>query len=481
MNFKKNAFGFSAWIIYTIIAAGGIFCIVSYFGGPLGINIPMLLVVSCICITTIGILSYMLHDFNDGKRKSKGLPGKASKIIEALLFLMVLVGGLMVCFQNIPTEISTTPYYEMAKVDDNQSVVMVVHGASYFYLRFLHMICLLFGNKILIGVYVQIGLYSLSGIVLYFMVKKYAGVVAGIVTFALYFFSSYTQNKLIQLTPDGLYLLLYLLVLYCCVTIMKSRKKTKIKFVLAGVLIACLTYFDITGISVPLFMLPFLNMEKTEENEHTRKGVLLILCCISIIVGLLICFLIDSLLSGKPIDNIFMAWIALFSPNAVTFPVIMTSIESNICVILMFIGIGMGIFSFAFDKRSERISAVTYPVVLLLIFQLVQITTTDMNGSVILYLFLTIWAGIGFAQIFMDNSNAKYKTEISIGNKPAQESNGDIEDMILKEEDNSIKFDDLVEGENTVYIENPLPLPKKHISKTMDYDIEVSDEDNFDI
>jgi len=31
------------------------------------------------------------------------------------------------------------------------------------------------------------------------------------------------------------------------------------------------------------------------------------------------------------------------------------------------------------------------------------------------------------------------------------------------------------------YIENPLPGPKKHVAKSMDYDIEVSDDDDYDI
>ena len=31
------------------------------------------------------------------------------------------------------------------------------------------------------------------------------------------------------------------------------------------------------------------------------------------------------------------------------------------------------------------------------------------------------------------------------------------------------------------YIENPLPGPRKHVAKSMDYDLEVADDDDFDI
>lgn len=31
------------------------------------------------------------------------------------------------------------------------------------------------------------------------------------------------------------------------------------------------------------------------------------------------------------------------------------------------------------------------------------------------------------------------------------------------------------------YIENPLPLPKKHVNKIMDFDIQISEKDDFDV
>ncbi len=38
-----------------------------------------------------------------------------------------------------------------------------------------------------------------------------------------------------------------------------------------------------------------------------------------------------------------------------------------------------------------------------------------------------------------------------------------------------------VTGRQIQYIENPLPLPKKSTKKALDYDYEVSDDDDFDI
>lgn len=38
-----------------------------------------------------------------------------------------------------------------------------------------------------------------------------------------------------------------------------------------------------------------------------------------------------------------------------------------------------------------------------------------------------------------------------------------------------------VDNSGVKYIENPLPLPKKHVNKTMDFDIEISENDDFDV
>ena len=36
-------------------------------------------------------------------------------------------------------------------------------------------------------------------------------------------------------------------------------------------------------------------------------------------------------------------------------------------------------------------------------------------------------------------------------------------------------------GRRVALLDNPLPVPKKHVTSVMDYDYEVSDDDDYDI
>ena len=96
------------------------------------------------------------------------------------------------------------------------------------------------------------------------------------------------------------------------------------------------------------------------------------------------------------------------------------------------------------------------------------ITTVNMDGSYLFHVLLAVLASVSVTEMFA-------KTDVR-----KSEYDEEIENVETKEE------------KKIEYIENPLPLPKKHVRKTMDYafvpeadqmkyDIAVSDSDDYDL
>lgn len=66
------------------------------------------------------------------------------------------------------------------------------------------------------------------------------------------------------------------------------------------------------------------------------------------------------------------------------------------------------------------------------------------------------------------------------GARKAQKSEGPKEEDTVEEQKQDLEQDKKMEDKPRM-LENPLPLPKKHVTNVLDYDYEVSDDDDFDI
>lgn len=96
--------------------------------------------------------------------------------------------------------------------------------------------------------------------------------------------------------------------------------------------------------------------------------------------------------------------------------------------------------------------------------------------------FIAVFAGIAFQYLFRaylvkqeaEVIEAPVKNAVDISESYATE-NSLMDGSLLpdKKEDNVRPV--------VHYIENPLPVPKKHVAKSLDYDIEISEDDDFDI
>ncbi len=97
------------------------------------------------------------------------------------------------------------------------------------------------------------------------------------------------------------------------------------------------------------------------------------------------------------------------------------------------------------------------------------ILTKQLNGVELLFLCIAVLAGVGCKNIYdgaIETAEKQHIQEMENETVPSEPA----ENINKKTENDGIQF-----------IENPLPGPKKHEKKVMDYDYFVADDDDFDI
>ena len=170
------------------------------------------------------------------------------------------------------------------------------------------------------------------------------------------------------------------------------------------------------------------------------------------------------------------AWFVTYGSVQPTFEIITNNVTIDFFVILLLVSLGA--FSFWRRKYEERFTPWVFICTGIAILHFGGFLTENMSGSYLMYVLFTVLASVSVTELFCVDTEQ--------------------EKVVKKEEPEVIdleKTPEPTEGEKekkTRFIENPLPLPKRHARKAMDYaivpkenemkyDVSVSDSDDYDI
>lgn len=231
----------------------------------------------------------------------------------------------------------------------------------------------------------------------------------------------------------------------------------------------------------------------------------------------------DALLCGKTVRSVLGAWGTLYSPEGYALPA--TNGEPGVPPdILVMVGLmGLGIFSFWCDRKKERMGMWILAACLSVAASSFGVFTPEMPGYGMLYQLCCVLAGVSLGACFSRSpvraalaqggesqsgkragklaENLDRETGVEEKQTGAMEEGNRTESK--KTEENGMGSgteekragDTGPEGEDkpkVKFIENPLPLPKKHERRVMDYarqvsvgeeeyDLSVQDGDDFDL
>ncbi len=516
MSWKKNAISYLIWSLYTIMTGTMLLALATEVCTIAGIERYMGIPIAVACVAVAGGAAFLLHRLAMGRVSFAEEKRVHFTVLGILLSVALLVVGFSLRAQQVGgAEYSTSVYYEAAKVTEGQGIPQSVHGAVYFYVWLLHGVLLLLGNYASAGIWVQIVLQLAASFLLFLVVRKLVGFIAGLAVLGFCMLAPYMVDSCLVLSPDMLYFFL-LMVAASLMTIGYGNRGTRgtgcipglrlAACFFMGIVIAMCCYLDMTGLLLLPVAFGYVFCFRECAVGTQRKAKAVALCVAGVLQGICACIFLDACLSGKVAQRVAEAWLSLYRPEGFRLPTEMSmngSVPEN-CV--LFGVMAFGIFSFWFDKRKERISMLVVAVCGIIAASCFGVFTEEMPGFFYLYLAFILLAGIGFGQCFYaepagqekETPAAEEKPDLEIlmeardgteaGWEPEQARRGLKPEKTESEQPGRKRpVEAAVEAAPTdgkvqvQFLENPLPLPKKHVKRVMDYSLPSgAQDDDFD-
>lgn len=371
--------------------------------------------------------------------------------------------------------IVVTEFYQKAMVKAGEHVESMRHGLSYLYMLCLSVCMSFLGNKPVVGVWLQIVIQAATLILSYVLLKKIVGRIPALFLLSVLAFSPAYAEEIFILTPECLFLLIYLIGIYTTVNLVMNycihdagTAAGTAGILSAGIMIGILAYLD----PVMFTLIVFLTGIMIGKNVSRKKSVLLFF--LSLVVSNMAfagALFLDALLYGRGISESAAVWggytiYAPFSQNTMVICYMESFLREGFLIVIISAFLIMAFWN---QKKLQNCT----PWIALLILMLAGISFSRLQ-------FLFVWsilAGIGLQQCFVSNQ----------AEHTASETEVEKEKMIMDE-----KMAEPEKEKSVKLIENPLPLPKKHEKREMDYqyqitedkmkfDVEVADGDDFDI
>lgn len=475
MNLRKNAFSYFAWLVLLFFT--GATC--AFFGLILSqyIHIDMIFIAGglvTIFFAVVFVLYLLIGKLSEHKTEKNDYLSmlNLTKTFESILVIALLCVGLVLRVAFMSHAGEEAAYFEVSKVTGQNGILLrSVQGSVYLYCMLLHGLFRVVGNQWIAGIWLQIFLQLIGAYLAYSGVKKLLSKVPALLVMGFILFAPISIKAALTYSPQMLYFCIFAFVFNTIAGYIVISMQTEVnkKFaclfaVLTGILIGFVCYLDISGFVLLFFpaVLPMVIREK-EDNIWIKSSILMILVSI---LTLFAALWIDSLISNTSITAILEAWGVLYGGIKLNLEVMTSRLSSDFIVLIALAC--SGCFSFWRKDRTERFTPYILMAIVMGILVFAGITTVNMDGSYLLHFLLAVLASVSVTEMFAST------------------------DVRKSEYDEEIEVVEIKEEKKIEYIDNPLPLPKKHVRKTMDYafipeddqmkyDIAVSDSDDFDL
>ncbi len=490
---QKNAFSYIMWFVYSVAVCAALFVISGTLSKQAGYSMMVGYGVSGIWLTLCGLIVFLIHKLATVQKCTRESDGMFPLVAESLIVVLLFALGIFLRVRGLSDAGEAAAYYEVAKVAEGQSIPTVVHGAVYLYLQLLHTVFLIFGNRFLVGIWLQIALQMIAGFFCYRAVRKMAGVLTSLITLGFVMVGSMMVSNALILSPEVLFFTIFSIALYGCAGCVRKSERA-IRCLLSGLLIAFVSYLDILGIVLLVVtIIGILQKYGQEDCSISGRIVGALCCCLSCCVGLILTLQIDAWVSGQTLTDVILAWWKVYIPSTFELTTVFNVQNISVEFLLLLLFMAIGIFSFWCSFEKERLSLWICFATMLMLLQCFGMTTPEVNGCLYIYTAFIILTGVGLTGMFDHGS-------ITVGDKE-KIAGKTVEEPAVRRDVRNPKVDEAVEMETEAtapeppkvkFLENPMALPKKHVKKVLDfdrnlndaqedYDLPVDDNDDYDI
>lgn len=555
MTWKKNAFSFLMWALYLLMTGTALVFTGRVICDSLEMADYFEIVIPAVYLLFTGVIVLGLHwmavKLDVRFQGGKGLFWLECLVVLALFAIGLFLRVSYLQRTIIPAS-DESIYLQLAYISaEGQEIPPFSHGAVYFYIWALRLCFLLLGNKAAAAVWLQAVLQMCGTLILYFAVRKMAGKAPAVAMAAFFMLTPYMAEKSLELSPEMLYLFLFSLVMLWISQGVKCVLGWGF-WLSAGAMAGVLCYLDVAGFLLLPVTAGVVAMRRLSGERKAIGGILGTLA--GFLLGAAVCVFADMMYSGKPVSGIISAWAKLYRWGNPQLSVTVSDFGMVWMIAIILCVMAWGIFSFWGRKGEERFSAWILSLGMAVFLQAMGMFTDEMNGFCYIFFFSTVLAGLGIresiAVFSTDRSGGDGKADHNLEAAESAEQEGQREKLVSGEETETVEENygrESIEGtgnregmeeraaqDETIieegeplwpeappwenpsvgpedssekktrkpaekpqgkrkveYIENPLPLPKKHKKRVMDYkldsernlngyDIYVPDDDDFD-
>lgn len=487
MRLKKGIFGCIVWILFIGILITAMIQNIYVFSSetPQKMWLTEGLILGCIFVAVQGGL-WMMRSLSFRIQRKWTLDNAKIRFLEGfgLLFLILLFLGTRgyILFNGMSPSLEN-PYYTSAIVGSSYDTASF-STLSNIYIYLLSILFSLLGNKIILGVYLQIVLQGITYLLLYFTVKNVNGrVYAFAVTAALTLWSTFFDS-LQKLSP--VYLLFFLLIAviwYMTITwkVLFQKKGNGIQqfllVLLISILTGCLCYLDMLGMCLLVIGLAgFLSCRSDEKSEMDKSAMVAISVFLLVSVISFFAFLwMESFVSGTDfLTNLTVFYTHRISQIQYEWSYIFPSIYVELSMGMLFLAAGW-IVGYWLSGKDENLFYI-------LLLAGTACCSIFVHGemdygllSQFSWIVLIIVSVVSFCTYYGEKQVTPMK-ENDVKQEMKVSSEGEAESGITGNENQEEKTEPGIrENAPFVPIPNPLPLPKKHVHKEMDYGIEIDE------
>lgn len=523
MVYRKTWFSWVLWFLYAVLCI--ILLVVDgvvwmrHFTSLIGTS---LLIGGLSVIPASACIYWIIRVVAVRIRKKSIWQERTVRIAACVFFVLILVLGLglragrlhdfmsmwnnkdHIIFFKAPNIISeqSMEYYHMAEVSLQSEISLTDYGLNDLYVALLSTVLSFLGNKVTSAVCLQIFLQIVGLVLAYAVTWKLARRLPACVAILYLACSLCCLDMLTVFSSEWLYFVLYMFMMFAVVSFVKSYCADDIPRPLAicgavaiGVLIGVLAYLDLTGLSLLAVMIIAAVGKKTEleatvyYNYSKGMNAAVIICsCVSCVAVWHGAVYAAAYVKGTRFiaDVTDRLWIFYRSGDLLTN--IQPYFRDAYLIGLLIVPASFLIFEFF---RSGKEQNYMPWIILCLVVAPTPLAMSGEHGFVVLSLYIwAVLAGLGLQNcLFGGEAKVRKATveEIDTDEEKAEQSAG-------VEQTTETQESEVVENQTSKprFIENPLPLPKKHVAKEMDYDyvvsekdmkydLYVSDDDDFDL
>lgn len=528
MVYQKTWFSYILWVLY----AGTCMMLLAFIGYYAGIyciqtsGVPAA-AGALVLLALVAALYYGMRSISLAVRKKYTMQLHTARMWECFIAAFVLlmsvlyqagqtllyIGALDEKTQEL---LCSSSFFQRAMITSSQQAEMSVYAGGWLYERCLSVVLSFLGNKASSALFLQLVLYVLILIFGYLAVRRSTGKVPACTVLISLALAMGSMTEDITLDPGALLFVLYLtglLAVVCYAAFAAGRAKAALPVLVTGVLcgiwVGILCFFHAEALTLLLFVCGIGTVRRASgaQRELTFPMKDRLLCILFPILGAVAGFLATAFvyfgqMGCRPAEG-FLLWQRAYLQGSMFRPFAFDDWNSadtllytaGLVVLASFL-----VFEFYRSRKSLNFT------IWMLAGLTAAVTPFAGNGAcpcrLTALFFWSVFAGLGLQNCLFGEAGEVMVAVLREINEttelPAAEASGQ---MTYAQTGRKVTEKALAEPEQTPpqeqpkkprFIENPLPLPKKHVHREMDYqypveekdmkyDVDVPENDDFDL